>query len=129
MLLYRSLSLDIGNRIMDVCESLKIEYDIWNGQAIAVGDAKKMEIGMREEDWSKVMVPESELIEVGEAPFGATIEIMESNNDDIPASSTYSPTGRFYTIAPPCSIIGRRTCYNQEGVKVQVAPSCMCRIV
>jgi hypothetical protein len=67
------------------------------------------------------------LIQVKDALVGDFIEVYQKAREG--QTPAYVRTGRFYKAAAHCPLIGARTCWSSEGVKVKVAPTTMCRAI
>lgn len=60
-MIYRMLSLEIANSILDICEQYNIDYDIWNAEAMLFAD-HEIELGMDEKNWNKLLEISPEIL-------------------------------------------------------------------
>lgn len=51
--IYRSLSIDIGNGLIDRCEALGENYDVWNADDLCFGNTETIELGLSEANWRR----------------------------------------------------------------------------
>jgi hypothetical protein len=60
-MLYKRFDRKQGNAILDRCEKLRIECDVFNAEDCIMDPFARIEIGMTEADWEKAVLNQASL--------------------------------------------------------------------